>query len=232
MKIAVVITGTEVKGCTYHIKEAFLRGLGGAYEVTEFTLPRDMPHFCCGCKVCFNDSESRCPHAESVMPIWNAILEADLIVFATPVYVMHAPGQVKALLDHCGCHWMVHRPDPAMFLKHAAILTQSIGAPNGAAQKDIVTSFSWMGVSSIKRLGFGLMEGVIWDELSKERRDKIIAKTERFSKTFIGIMPARKSLKTRLLFSMTKKLHKDMLKKEDTPSADNRYWIEHGWLKN
>jgi multimeric flavodoxin WrbA len=231
MKKAVIITGTEVKGCTYHIKEAFIQGLGSSYEVTEFTLPKDMPHFCCGCKVCFNDSEDRCPHAASVMPIWNAMLEADLIVFAAPVYVMRIPGQLKALLDHLGCHWMVHRPDPAMFTKHAVILTQSIGAPNGGAQKDIATSLSWMGVSSIKRLGFGLMEGVIWDALSKERREKIIAKTKAFAKTFVSIKPARKSMKTQILFFVTKQLHTDLLKKEKTPSADHRHWIEQGWLK-
>jgi multimeric flavodoxin WrbA len=231
MKKAVIITGTEIKGCTYHIKEAFIQGLGGSYEVTEFTLPKDMPHFCCGCKVCFYDSEIRCPHALSVMPIWNAMLEADLIVFAAPVYVMRIPGQLKALLDHFGCHWLVHRPDPAMFTKRTAILTQSIGAPNGGAQKDIAASLSWMGVSSIKRLGFGLMEGVIWNDLSKERRDKIITKTEAFAKTFAGIKPAQKSLKTQILFFVTKQLHKSLLKKEKTPSADNRHWIEQGWLK-
>jgi NAD(P)H-dependent FMN reductase len=159
------------------------------------------------------------------------MMEADLIVFAVPVYVLRVPGQVKALLDHFGCHWFVHRPEPAMFSKHAAILTQSVGAPNGGAQNDIAVSLSWMGVSSIKRLGFGLMEGVIWDELSEKNRDKIIAKTKRFAKKFIGIKSAGKSLKIRFLFFVTKQIHKTILKNEDTPGADSRYWIAQGWLK-
>jgi multimeric flavodoxin WrbA len=230
-KKAILITGTEIKGCTYHLKEAFLQGLGDAFAVTEFTLPRDMPHFCCGCKVCFFESESRCPHAESVMPIWNALLAADLIVFAAPGYVMRVPGQVKALLEHLGCHWMVHRPDPAMFTKRAAILTQSVGAPNGGAQKDLVTSLSWMGVPSIKRLGFGLMEGVIWSELSEARKAKMIAKTQAFARQFIDMKPARKSLKTRMLFLMNKQLQQGLLKKAKTLSADNKHWIAQGWLK-
>jgi hypothetical protein len=118
-----------------------------------------------------------------------------------------------------------------MFTKRAAILTQSIGAPNGGAQKDIATSLSWMGVSSIKRLGFGLMEGTVWDELSADRRGKITAKTKRFAKMFIPIKSARKSPKTSLLFFVAKQLHKNLLKKEDKPSADNHHWIEQGWLK-
>jgi len=38
MKIA-MINGTEVKGCTHHIKEAFLAPLCDKHEVVEFTLP-------------------------------------------------------------------------------------------------------------------------------------------------------------------------------------------------
>jgi hypothetical protein len=29
---------------------------------------------------------------------------------------------------------------------------------------------------------------------------------------------------------VAKQLHKNLLKKEDKPSADNRHWIEQGWL--
>ena len=115
----VVINGTDVKGCTYQIKEFFLEPLRKGNFITEFYLPKDFPHFCCGCKTCFLISEELCPHAERSMPIWNAILAADLLVFAYPVYVLRTPGQMKALLDHFGCHWMVHRPDRQMFNKRA-----------------------------------------------------------------------------------------------------------------
>ncbi|WP_207204781.1 NAD(P)H-dependent oxidoreductase [Miniphocaeibacter massiliensis] len=35
-----------------------------------------------------------------VQPIWNKMLESDLIIFAYPVYVLRAPAQVKSLLDN------------------------------------------------------------------------------------------------------------------------------------
>lgn len=87
------------------------------------------------------------------------MLKADLLVFAAPVYALRTPGQMKALLDHFCCHWMVHRPDKAMFTKCAVILTNSIGASNREAQKDIATSLQWLGISDVRCLGFGLMEG-------------------------------------------------------------------------
>ncbi len=132
MKI-VVINGTEIKGCTYHIKETFLSILKDENDIMEYYLPKDLPHFCTGCKKCFFKDENLCLHASFTMPIWNAILEADLLVFASPVYALRIPAQMKTVLDHFCCHWMVHRPDKKMFTKRAVILTNSIGAPNSPA---------------------------------------------------------------------------------------------------
>ncbi len=135
MKI-VVVNGTPLKGVTYHMKEMFLEPLREGNEITEFQ-PKDMPPFCVGCKNCFFRGEQLCPHADKTMPIWEAMLAADLLVFAYPVYALRAPASVKSLLDHFCVHWMVHRPDERMFSKTAVILTNSVGAPNGSAQKDV-----------------------------------------------------------------------------------------------
>lgn len=229
MKI-VVINGTEVKGCTYHIKEIFLSVLREENELIEFYLPKDLPYFCCGCKICFSIDETLCPHAEYVMPIWNAILKADLLVFATPVYALRMPGQVKALLDHLCCHWLVHRPEKALFIKRAVILTNSFGVLNRAAQKDIITSLNWLGVSEVKGFGFGLIDGVIWDELSEARRKKIELKVIELSIRYVIHSPGRKGLKVRLFFWMCKILHQRVLKKEGIPSADSRHWLDSGWI--
>lgn len=226
----VVINGTEVKGCTYQIKESFLSVLREGNTIKEFYLPRDLPYFCQGCKVCFLEDENLCPHAEYTMPIWKEILAADLLVFATPVYALRAPGQVKTLLDHLCCHWMVHRPDQAMFSKRAVILTNSIGAPNKWAQKDIATSLNWLGVSDVKTLGFGLVEDVFWAALSEGRRDKIQTKTINFAKKYLKPKAGRKGLKIRFYFGVCKMLQKGQLKKSPSPSADTQHWLDNGWL--
>ena len=230
MKI-VAITGTGVKGCTWHIKEAFLDPCRTReHSIVEFTLPNDFPHFCLGCKTCFNETEEKCPHHQALNPILEAILESDLLVFAYPVYVMRAPGQVKALLDHLGFQWFVHRPNPLMFKKRAVILTNSIGAPNGAAQKDVKTSLNWMGVSDIKRYSFPLMEGVVWDELSEKRRNKILlgckkAAEEQLQKSGTPSM----NLKVKMIFTLNKMLQKNLYKK-GLDTADLRHWKKQGWL--
>lgn len=165
-----------------------------------------MPKFCNGCKICFFKSELLCLHSEYVMPIWNAILDADLLVFAYPVYVLRAQGQMKTLLDHFACHWMVHRPDSKMFNKRAVIITQSIGSPNNSAQKDVATSLTWMGVSDIKKIGFGTFGEIKWNEIEDKRRLNIEEKLRKASKNYLGNKKVSKNIKVRLYFKMARKL--------------------------
>ncbi|NLM07302.1 MAG: flavodoxin family protein [Tissierellia bacterium] len=221
MKIT-CITGTDIKGCTYQIKEFFLKEFSKA-DIKEFYLPSQGPDYCTGCKNCFTKGESFCPHVNKVTPIWEAMLVSDLIVFAYPVYVLRAPGQVKSLLDHLGCHWFAHRPDPRMFSKRGAIITQSIGAPNSAAQKDVKTSLNWLGVSSVKCLGIGLMDGVVWEDLSKNRREKIKNKLINFAASFKNLKPASMSPKVKLIFKMCQSMQRS-IEKKGIDSLDLRYW--------
>ena len=231
MKI-IVINGTEVQGCTYQMKELFLASLRAKNEITEFYMPKDMPHACCGCKICFFDDATKCPHVFWINPIWTAILDADLLVFTAPVYGLSIPGQLKSLLDHFCVRWMVHRPEPAMFSKQAVIIANCIGPSFLAksSQRDLVNALSWMGVSKISRCGIGLLEGVIWNELSIKRRNKIETKVKRLALKHMSMRPVGRSMKTRIKFAFCKVIHKAVLKKEETPSADNQHWIDHGWI--
>lgn len=83
-----------------------------------------------------------------------------------------------------------------------------MGVFNGGAQKDIATSLSWLGVSDIKKLGFGLMEGVIWNELSQKRKNQMIKKVTRFSKRYLEPYKVRKGIVVSLKFMICKGMHK------------------------
>ncbi len=230
MKIT-VINGTPQKGVTYHMKEMFLDHLRHGNEIAEF-YPADLPPFCVGCKNWFLRGEQLCPHAAKVAPIWEAILESDLLVFAYPVYALRAPASVKSLLDHLCVHWMVHRPDERMFSKTAVILTNSVGAPNGAAQKDVKTSLSWMGVSSVTTCGAGMMGDIFWDKITAEHVKMLRCKTSRLYRKVRSLKPRRhKKPVVWAKFLLCKRLHQSVLKSEETPSLDNLHYLERGWIK-
>ena len=229
MKIT-VINGTPQKGITYHMKEMFLDHLREENEITEF-YPEDIPSFCVGCKTCFLQGEQLCPHAAKTMSIWEAMLKSDLLVFAYPVYALRAPASIKSLLDHLCVHWMVHRPDAQMFSKTAVILTNSVGAPNGSAQKDVKTSLSWMGVSNVYTCGAVMMCDIIWNKISDEHVKMLERKTAEIYEKIKDLKPQRMKLRERIKFFACKQIHKMVLKNEKTPSLDNQHYINHGWIK-
>ncbi|WP_077533966.1 flavodoxin family protein [Massiliimalia massiliensis] len=231
MKI-VVLNGTSVKGITYHMKEMFLQYLRTENQITEF-YPEDMPPFCVGCKNCFLRGEERCPHAETIGPIWDACLAADLLVFAYPVYALRAPASIKSVLDHFCVHWMVHRPDPKFFKKTAVVITNSVGAPNGSAQKDVKTSMNWMGVSKIHTCGAGMMGDIFWSNITDKHQKMLEQKMTRLAKRVSGTMPRlHKSFKVNALFSVCKMMHQGVLKSEDRPSLDNQFFLDKGWIRD
>ena len=231
MKIT-VITGTPVKGITFHMKEMFLSHFGADAEITQF-YPKDIPEFCVGCKSCIMKDEALCPHHEKTGPIWQSILEADLLVFAYPVYAMRAPASIKSLLDHLCVHWLVHRPEEQIFSKTAVIITNSVGAPNGSAQKDVKTSLNWMGVSRVYTCGAGMMGDILWNSITPEHVKMLERKTTRLYNRVSGLRPLKHmSPKVSLLFFGCKQMHKMILKGEDVPSPDNQHYLDHGWIRD
>lgn len=58
----------------------------------------------------------------------DAIDRADLIILASPVYVMQATGSVKAFLDYYGYRWMSHRLNEAMFSKQGVCISTASGS--------------------------------------------------------------------------------------------------------
>ncbi|MCL2879167.1 MAG: hypothetical protein FWF29_02875 [Treponema sp.] len=120
-----------------------------------------------------------------------------------------------------------------MFSKTAVIITNCIGPDFMAksSQRDLVNACTWMGISKIRRLGIGLLEGVIWDELSEKRRAQIEKRARQAGLKYVNIRPSGRSLKTRTLFMFAKMIHTAVLKTEKTPGADNRHWIQHGWIQ-
>lgn len=124
MKI-LMINGTMRRGKSYILGRMLIERIAKEEDVVdELFLPKDMPEFCRGCGLCIRQGETKCPdYLIYLRRITKMMDEADLLVFTTPVFVFQASGQMKALLDHYGYRWMVHRPAAAMFRKQAVCVT-------------------------------------------------------------------------------------------------------------
>lgn len=231
MKIT-VINGTEKHGVTYRLKEMFLAPFKGNATITEYSLPKDCPHFCSGCINCIAKGEGACKDAAYIERIDKSLLEADLIVMTSPTYVFHATGAMKALLDHFAYRWMPHRPAPQMFGKRAVIITQCLGAGAKSAAKDLRHSLSWWGISEIGIFTGALMGDVVWEKLSERKRKELTRKINRLSQRFARMdysKSAGTSLTTKIKFSVCRLMQRSLHQK-DPEYLDGKYWAEQGWL--
>ena len=218
----VIIHGQSHKGSTYHITHQLAEKLGG--ELTEFFLPRDFGEFCLGCTQCFTESETKCPHYQKLAPITAAIDAADVIILASPVYVCHATGAMKAFLDHYGWRWMVHRPEEKMFRKQGVCISTAAGAGVKSTNKDMADSLFFWGIARTYRYGCAVA-ATDWDSVSDKKQRAIEKKTSaiaaKIKKRNGAVKP---SLKTKGMFFI---MH--MMQKNGFNPADVRYWKDKGW---
>ena len=231
MKVT-VINGTEKHGVTYKLKEVFIKGLGEKAEVTEFYLPRDLPNFCAGCGVCFLKGEKLCKDHEYVEKIEKALLEADLLVFTSPVYVYHATGAMKNMLDHFGYRWMPHRPAKEMFGKRAVIITQCLGGGDSSTAKDIKDSLNWWGVSNVTVLKFKLMKDIDLNKIPEKKRAAMFRKLEAVARKLSSVdysKPAHTDIVAKAKFYIVRMMQTG-LGKDNPEYHDFKYWKENGWI--
>lgn len=219
MKIT-IIHGQSHKGSTCHIARMLAQKLQG--EVTEFFLPQDFSSFCAGCTMCFEKSETLCPHYEQLKPITEALDRADLIIMASPVYVYHVTGAMKALLDHYGYRWMVHRPEEKMFHKQAVCISTAAGSGTRSTNKDMAQSTFFWGIAKTYQLGINVA-AASWDGVSDKVKKRIETKTSALARKIKHNHGSVKpSVKTRIFFHIMRLMG-------GLSETDHNYWREKGW---
>ena len=225
MKIT-VIHGQSHKGSTYHIARMLADRLGG--DVTEFMLPRDFDSYCCGCVNCFED-ETKCPHFARLSPITKAIDEADVLIFGSPTYVLHASGAMKNLLDHYGWRFMVHRPEEKMFTKQAVCISTAAGAGMKGAIKDMYDSLFFWGVARIYKYG-AAVAATEWEGVQPAMKRKIERSMDKLAdKIFENHGKAKPGMKTKGLFYAMRTL-RVMTGTATCSEADMKHWKHKGWI--
>lgn len=220
MKIT-VIHGQSHKGSTYNIAKRLCDKLDG--EVSEFFLPKDFDCFCKGCTACFF-KEEKCPDYEKLKPLTDALDNADVIILASPVYVMHATGAMKSLLDHYGYRYMVHRPEEKMFSKQAVCIATAAGAGMRSAIKDMADSMFFWGCARTYKLGVAVME-TRWEMVKPGIKSKIEKKTDRLAKRILSRADKVKPrVITRVFFRIMA-----IVQRHGFNEADVEYWKEKEW---
>ena len=99
-KKIVVITGSPRKnGNSFAMTEAFINAAEAkGHSVTRFDAAFKKVGGCHACETCYKTCKA-CSFDDDFNELAPAILEADAVVFTTPVYWYSFPAQIKAVID-------------------------------------------------------------------------------------------------------------------------------------
>lgn len=222
----VLIHGQNHLESTYHLGQLLLNEMGTNHEVKEYFLPKDMSAHCHGCCKCLLLAEEECPNYEQTKAIKKTILEADLLIFTSPVYCMHVSSGMKALLEHCFLWFMIHRPQPQHFYKQAVILTAGAGGGMKKVVTDIKDSLAGWGISTIYAYGFRSGASK-WSDVSEKKRIVVQQRMKAIADKILKRNRGNVSLYTKGYFMMMRAMHK----KNWSAPQDKEYWQNHGWLE-
>ena len=101
-KVLILSSSPRKGGNSDVLCDEFLKGAQEAGNQVEKIFLRDKKiNYCTGCGLCNTNDYSGCSQKDDMAEILDKMIEADVIVFATPIYFYTICGQLKTLIDRC-----------------------------------------------------------------------------------------------------------------------------------
>lgn len=98
-KIVVLVGSVRKNGNTDLLARAFVDGARKNNDVEVVSVADYKVHPCIGCNTCFTRNNHRCFQKDDMELIYTKLLDADMIVVASPVYFYGISAQLKAVVD-------------------------------------------------------------------------------------------------------------------------------------
>ena len=168
MKIA-IFNGSPRNMNTSAMVNAFAEGAKEAgHEVEIYHVGKMKIAGCLACEYCHTKGQGKCIQKDDLEKIMPAYLEADMIVYATPIYYFGMSAQITAAIQRVYC---VGKPQKA---KKSALLMSS-GSPNVYAGA-ISTYKDILGYTGIEDAGIFALNG------AENQDPKKLAEIKEFAK--------------------------------------------------
>jgi multimeric flavodoxin WrbA len=225
MKV-VAFVGSARKQHTYHAAEQFLANLQALGDIDCEIVQLSDYHLeiCRGCKRCLDRGEELCPLTDDRDVLINKMLEADGVVFASPVYSFQVSALTKVFLDRLG--FVFHRP--RFFGKaFTSIAVQGIyGGPKAVEYLDFIGEA--LGVNTVKGSCITSMEPMT--PKMEQKTAKILRKqSEAFYQRLLDPTPPVPTFFKLMVFRMGRTSIKLIL---DDTWRDYTYYRDHDWFES
>lgn len=171
-KVLAIIGSPRKMGNSYKMVkriEERMRSLGDI-EFSYLFLRDANLELCRGCWLCLSVGDSRCPIKDDRASIERQMLDADGVIFASPVYAMNVTALMKNLLDRFA--YTLHRP---RFFNQRAMIVCTTGALGLKETIDRLSVIRYAGFNLVYSVGFNTPENNV-SLKSKSRIDKDVEK--------------------------------------------------------
>lgn len=135
MKIITILGSPRTKGNTAKVLSMFEDNVGKKHEIERINITRYKVGGCLGCYKCKEKKdEPGCVQKDDALIIFDKMIQADAIVYATPLYCWSFTSQIKPLIDRHFCLVSAAgTPDHDSLIsgKQAALLVSCAGPNEG-----------------------------------------------------------------------------------------------------
>ena len=205
------------KSCTIEFEYVFLKN----YIIED----------CKGCDMCFKKSENLCPCKDDLHKIKEKLLNADGIIFATPVYAYQVPAPLKRVFDRLA--YLFHRQE--LIGKPTLTVVTTGGGGHKQVSKYLKMTVCGWGCNLVGAIN--IISPMFFEnenENSAWGYDKCYHKTnsekiEKLAENFIKIV-ANNTPSTPTFYDIF--MFNALRSKTFTSQADYDFWKEKGWLNS
>lgn len=184
---------------------------------------------CRGCGLCFKKSEKLCPCKDDLTIIREKLLEADGIIFATPVYAYQVPAPLKRIIDRMA--FLFHRQE--LVGKPAMIVVTSDGGGHKQVSKYMkMTASGWAcdligTINIVSPMYFNNREDNSAWGYNEDYHNKANLKIEKLANKFKQSIESQ-IRKTPSYYDIF--MFNCLRTKTFTSKADYNFWKEKAWL--
>ena len=121
---------------------------------------------CTECNHCF--AGGSCNVVDDFQPIIGKVLNADRIIFATPVFFMTVTAQAKLLIDRCQCLWVRHNRLHRPIVGRSGIdRLAAVIAVGGSRSRNMFDSVRWTMQTWLDTLGMKYTAGLFVNRIDE-----------------------------------------------------------------
>lgn len=119
-KVLILLASPRKGGNSDTLCDQFLKGALDSGNNAEKIFLRDCKiNYCAGCEMCVN-KKGTCSQKDDMAEIAQKMIQADVIVMATPVYFYTMDAQMKTLIDRCCAYYTLMNGKDFYFIVTAA----------------------------------------------------------------------------------------------------------------